>query len=343
MWIPLSLLGLAVTALFPVPTAGAEPILAFVGAALALGGGLLGGIAGAAGNKQESTSGLNMGAASGLENSAGGGLSKDYASLRSMFDQGGPNAGDYSKGTQAQRDFAAMLGQYSKSGGLPGQGDLDTANVFAQRAFDPQRVQMQQGFEDQKVEASRLSASLGRSVDDPILQAKLRSEMMRQQSSLGAQQGAFANQMALQLPGQRLGYAGQQAGVLDDIGQRASANRQLLMSLGSQILGNERAFRMNTAERWGEQKSGGGIEGAMNGALGGMGAGMSMFSAGQGAGMWGGGGGGGFSSPIAQQAGMVQMPQMPSFGSSMSRASAPSPFSFTPRQYGLGANTNLGY
>jgi hypothetical protein len=335
MWILLSLIGLAITAAFPIANSAN---LAFIGtaAALALGGAALGGVAGAMGSKKESSAGLNMKPASELENSAFKGLGSDFSSLRDMM-AGGPNSADYSAGTQAQRDFAAQLKKYSEGGNMPTDADLANSNVFAQRAFDPQRVQMQQGFEDQKVEASRLSASLGRSVDDPILQAKLRTEMMRQQTGLNAQQGAFANEFAMQMPGQRLAYAGQSAGLMDEIGQRASANRQLLMSLGSSILGNERSFRSQTADRWGKESSGGGLGGAISGMLGGAGAGMSAFTAGKGAGMWGG------NTDIGQAAYNTPMPTMPTFGSSIPRQTAASPFSFTPKSYGLGANTNLGF
>jgi hypothetical protein len=284
---------IAVLATWPFLPAAGGASLAFVGTALALGigGAALGAVAGAIPKKQESSGGINLKDASGLENSAASGLGNDYNSLRAML-EGGAQSGDYSAGMQSQRDYAAMLGQYAQSGGLPGQDDLTNANIFAQRAYDPQRVALQQSFQDQTTEANRQAAMMGRGSDDPILQAKLRTGLMRQSASLQAEQGAFANNFAMQLPQQRLNYAGQQASALDQIGQRASANRQLLMSLGSGILGNERSFRVQTSDQWGKQQSGGGVGGAISGALGGFGGGMQAFTAGQGAGLFGGGGGG---------------------------------------------------
>jgi hypothetical protein len=67
------------------------------------------------------------------------------------------------------------------------------------------------------------------------------------------------------------------------------ANRQALMSMGQSIQGNERQFRLGTATRTTnqEQSSGGGLGGAISGAIGGMsmaGGLMNMFGGGSGGG-----------------------------------------------------------
>ena len=87
----------------------------------------------------------------------------------------------------------------------------------------------------------------------------------------------------MQLPGQEMGLRAQAAGVTQqryDLSQQAMRNRMSLAGLGSQLLGQERQFRISTGERYGTgtRESGGGLGGAIAGGLSGLGAGASIAS-----------------------------------------------------------------
>lgn len=275
--------------------------------AAAIGGGLaLGALAGSMSDTttQRYQSGLVLAPESDWEKSLDGSVASNYNSLSSLVDSNTGNAQDSENGLQSQRDLAAMLKQYSQGGAIPNQTDINQSNELASALFGGQRTLMNQGFADQRTQANKSAALLGRSVDDPILQAKLAQEQTRQSSVLDANQGAYAAQYANQLPGQRLGYAQQNASVLQGIASQAMSNRQALLSLGSQLQSGERNFRLSTAERYsnGETESGGGLKGAIQGGLAGAGTGAGLAS---------GFGGSGFSN----------------YGQSSQAAMAPSPFS----------------
>lgn len=229
----------------------------------------------------------------------------------------GPGERDVTASLGATRDLAGMLDEYTKSGGLPGQNDISAASGFAGSIFDPQRTALKQSFVEQTTEANRQAALLGRSVDDPILQAKLRTGMMNQEAKLNSEQGAFGSQLALSLPGQRLGLAGQRADILSNLASQAFSNRSALLALGSGIAGAERQFRLNTATR--KSETGGGLGGALEGGLAGFGTGMKLFGAGGGFNFDDGAGtGAGFVDPFAgtgtaaANAGMQASPLAPS-------------------------------
>lgn len=268
------------------------------GTALAIAGGaaLAGAIGGAMDKKTSSR--LNVGAASGLEDAASSGISSDYDTMRRYADAG-PGAGDISAGTGASRDLAAMLDQYSKSGGIPGAADITSAQNLAGGLFQGQRMALQQNFMDQETESARNAAISGRGANDPVLRNKLAQEKTRQQMLLDANQGSLSQQLAMQMPGQKLGYASQRANVLQGLASQAMSNRQALLSIGEGIQSNERNFRIATATK--ENTQHGGVGGAISGGLAGLGAGMSAVSGMGGLpGMGGGGaapggGGGGFS------------------------------------------------
>ena len=253
-------------------------------AALLGGGALLGGIAGAKGSKNqsstsstsESTSKLDAGQAGGLESLGANITQEQLAGLQQLIGQG-PGAGDVTAGTGAQRDLASMLQQYAQGGNIPGAQDIQQAQQFAGGAFAGQQTALQQQFEDQQVQAQRLAAQLNRPVNDPIIQAKLAQQQMRSQQQLEADKTSFATQFAQQLPGQRLDFAQQRAGILSGLASQALANRQNLMSLGSQVQQQGQQFRLatGTQRNTGSQnqttqgKQGGGIGGAISGAIGG--------------------------------------------------------------------------
>jgi hypothetical protein len=177
-----------------------------------------------------------------------------------------------------------MLQQFSQGGYMPSQQDNAQAQAFAQSQFAPQQVAQDQQFTQEKQRANQLAAQLGRPVNDPIIQARLSQERMQSQERLGAQQGAFASQFAMQQPQQRLGYTGQLAELQSGLASQAMQNRQALIGLGSQLQGQDQQFRLGAANRSSTTTGGGGMAGAISGGLAGFGSGMSL------AGMFGGGG-----------------------------------------------------
>lgn len=110
---------------------------------------------------------------------------------------------------------------------LPTQQQQGFAQQTAQSIFAPQRQQLKQQFRQQTTEANRLAARLGRSVNDPILQSRLRTAQTQQQGQLGAQQTAFAGQLAMELPQRELSRQLQQL-------QTRASGAQLLGGLAGQ-------------------------------------------------------------------------------------------------------------
>lgn len=265
---------------------------AISGTALALGAGaLVGSIAGAAGKRSRTsqTSRIDMDPASQLENRLASGQQSNFQGLQGLVNQG-PGGQDVQNSLGASRDLASLLQEMQQSGGLPGQQDIQQANQLSEGMFNARRTAMDQSFEDQTWQAQQLSARLGRSVDDPVLQAKLRQGFMRQQDSLQAEQQDMSSQIAMNLPGQRVGFASQRAGVLGNLASQAFQNRSAILAQGSQMLGSERDFRLGSASRsmTGTTTEGGALGGALTGALGGMGTAQSMMGAfGAGGGMGG--------------------------------------------------------
>lgn len=236
------------------------------------GAALAGGIAGAKGQKKTSTqtSGMNLAPESALEALGGQVSQEQLQGLRQLLGAG-PGEQDVAAGTSAGRDLASMLQQYAQGGFMPGESDIQAAQKFAGGAFAGQQAALSQQFQDQQTEARRMAAQLNRPINDPILQAKLAQSQMRQQQLLEGEKTSLATQFAQQLPGQRLGFAQQRAELLGGLASQALANRSNLLSLGSQLQAQGQNFRMNTAERYGTStsKEGGGLMGALSGAIGG--------------------------------------------------------------------------
>lgn len=258
--------------------------------AVAAGTGIVGAIAGGMKDKTEQTqtSGMKLDPKSALETAGENAAQKGLDGFGQMVDAG-PGASDVSAYTGNSRSLADMLQQYSQTGGMPGEADINASNGIADKLFGAQRLQMAQNFQDQGYQANQQAALMGRSANDPILRNKLMQEQTRQQAVLQAQQGGMAQQLALALPGQRLGYAQQQNQVLGGLASQALANRQMLASMGTNIMSQQQNFRVATAQRYGtqSQESGGGLKGAITGGLAGIGTGLSI--AGMGAGLGGAG------------------------------------------------------
>lgn len=238
-----------------------------LGALLGAAGGILGGIAGGQKDSvtQRTKSGINVAPETAFEQFANPDLLNRYKQMGGLVDAGAGQQ-DVTAGLQGQRGLAEMLGQYSKGGFMPTEADYATAGGFADATLGA-------SFRQQETQAARLSAQLGRPVNDPILQAKLRQ-------GLGEQRGAMVAQEARMLPMQRLGFMSQMADVQQSLAAQAMANRQALMGMGSTLREQDRGYRIATGERYGEstQESGGGLKGAIGGALGGIGAGLGMAS-----------------------------------------------------------------
>lgn len=219
-----------------------------------------------------------------------------YKSLQALISNG-PDSNDTANALYANRNLAQMYQNASQSGGLPSQSDISTSNDLAKSLFGAQQTALNQSFTQQNIEAQRLSARLGRSVDDPVLQAKLRTGFMNQQAQLDAQQGGWATNFALGLQDRRLGYAQQAAGVSSNLAYQAMQNRAALLGLGSQLEGGEFNQRLAQSVRHNEGTSGGGLSGAISGGLAGFGGGMQAASFARPLFGGGGMGGGGFGAP----------------------------------------------
>lgn len=302
------------------------------------GGALVGGLAGSMKDKstQNYTSGLNMAPASSLETQGQNLTSSSLGQLESLVNAGAGTS-DVSAGSAATRDFAEMLRRYAQQGGnLPNQADIDSSNGLANRLFGAQRVAMTQAFDDQTTAANRQAALMGRSMNDPILRAKLAQEQTRQSTMLDAQQGAWAQQFALQQPMQRLGFMGQRADALQGLASQALANRQALAAMGSGVLQNERNFRATTAERYsnGTTESGGGLKGALTGGLAGAGTAASLAT---GIGGLGGFGGMPVGSSVAGMGGSAQFSSAANFfnGPNPYASAAPALGTVAPQQQNI--------
>lgn len=239
----------------------------------AIAGMALGAITGGQGNQSSVTQTRNLAPASAGELRGGELALQNLNDLQALLAQG-PGATDVQAGTDAQRQLAALFQQASQTGGVPGAQDISQAQGLAAQLFQGQQFAQQQAFEDQRIQASRAQARMGRGSFDPILQNKLAQEQTRQSGQLAADQGAFATQYAMQLPQQRLQMAQQYAGVQAQLASQAMANRQALFSLGNQLQTQGQNFRAGTASVTQTSSSGGGIGGAISGAIAGAGAGL---------------------------------------------------------------------
>lgn len=237
---------------------------------VALAGAAVGAIAGSQPKRSSSssTSSINVGADTELGTRSSSGLLTDYDALRQTVDS------QALSGKRAESDWIAMLESFSKGGFLPSEADIGTTNQFARDIFAGQQTALDQGFEDEQTRMQRLAAQLGRPINDPILQAKFAQEKTRQQQMLEAQKTGFVAQEARNLPLMRAQFQ-------EQLANRAVNNRMTLLNLGSQLQAGERNWRLATASRSGTQTvlEGGGLQGALTGAIGGASIG-SMFGGG---------------------------------------------------------------
>lgn len=208
----------------------------------------------------------------------------------------GPGAGEVSANTQFQNSFAGNLENL-----LKGLSNPDVAKNYAESnaLFAPEREALKQNFQDQTTESNRMAARMGRSGIDPILRNKLSQEQTRQTRSLDAQVGSYGRQLPMINAQNYLQIGGALSNLRAGLATQALQNRSTLLGLGNSLAESERNYRLNTALRTGsqtnvgEQYSGGGTKGAINGGMAGMSSFMGAFGGmGGGGGAAGGGGGG---------------------------------------------------
>lgn len=238
-------------------------------AAAIVGGAVLGGAAG--GQKDvnsQTTNGINgvlLAPESDLEKKARQGQETNFGIFGNLINAGA-NQTDVSNAAGSQRSLASLLQSYAQGNYQPTKNDITQASGLADQLFAPQ-------FKQQGIDANRLASQLGRPINDPVLQAKLRTAQAEQK-------GSFVAQQAQQMPMQRLGFASQLSDVQNNLASQALSNRQAILGIGSNILGQEENFRAGTAghsissETVGQ--SGGGFKGAVAGLMGGAGAGAKM-------------------------------------------------------------------
>jgi len=287
-----------------------------IGAALA-GGAAIGAIAGSQKNvtDQSSTSGLILDPASQQETKARDTMMGAFDQYGNMVNAG-PGQSDVSNAYSNNQSLAAMLGQYAKGGYNPTDSDISGANSLFAKLFQPQQTALNQSFDTQNQNFNKQAALMGRDPNDPVFRSKLAYQQSRDQQLLSAQQNSAAQQYAMQQPFQRLNFAQQQNGVLNGLATQAMANRQALASMGQGIMNSERQFRLLSAGKWSDsqQSSGGGLQGALNGAMAGMGTGAKLAS--------------GFGSmfPTSTAGGTLganQGPQLPAWGAGANPAIGP--------------------
>lgn len=240
---------------------------------LALGGlgGLTGAIAGA--SDKRSRQEIEVDDPSAFESGMREEQKRLFEELSALGQATGLGAADVQAAVGSQREVADILQQLQQTSGLPSEQDITRSRELTSAFFAPEREALKQSFEQQGIAASRQAARLGREANDPILRNKLIQDETRQQALLSARETAEAQNLAFQLPGQRLQFAGQRADILGGIAGQAFSNRSSLLALGNQLSQQDRAFRLATATRTNIQE--GSLGQALAGAFAGIGQGAS--------------------------------------------------------------------
>lgn len=189
-----------------------------------------------------------------------------YASLAAA----GPGIGDYTKGIQSQRDLASTYGNLASS--ASGMYNFGAGNQLANQAFAGQREALQQSFAQQLQQANNAASRAGRSSNDPILRARLAQAQTQQSAQLAANQSSAAVGFARQSVADQLSGLGQQTQLLAGLGNQALSNQSNLFNMSQGALQNERNYGLQVAQN--ERAAGGGLKGAITGALGGASAGL---------------------------------------------------------------------
>ncbi len=258
---------------------------------VAVGAAALGAVAGSQKDKSDASSStttqmqlrdfnsLNVGR-SDLEAQAYDQSKSTFTDLSSMVNQG-PGSAEITANNTYQNSFAntlqGMLAQISNPTAASQQANFSQA----QQMFAPQQTALNQQFQDASRSSDRLSARLGRAGNDPILRNKLMQEQTRQQTTLNSQIGAYGQQLPYIRAQQTADIGGQLSNLRAGLATQAMQNRQMLMGVGQSLTAAERNYRMGTATKTSDSNedmsSGGGLKGAIQGGMAGLGAGMSAM------------------------------------------------------------------
>ena len=247
--------------------------------AIGAGSALLGALGGGAGknSNQSSVSGIHVNPLSELGVAAQKGNLSNFNALQGLVNKG-PGEEAMTNANSANSGYADMLKQYTSNGGMPSADQIGMAQKFGQMTYGG-------AFDQQRQQAAQLASQLGRSVNDPIIQAKLATQQANTM-------GGFVAGQSQQFANQAVGYAGQLAQFQQGLASQAMNNRQAILGLGSQLQNQEQQYQIATGEHYGNvsQSGGGGLGGAISGALAGFGTAAGAMNL---LGMGGGGGGGG--------------------------------------------------
>jgi hypothetical protein len=145
--------------------------------ALGAAGAILGGIAGAQGDKSSQSMQVNVAPETALEKQINPALGQNFSALQDLINAG-PGQQDVTNSLNSQRALADLLKQLQQTGGMPTAQDTQFANQYTNDIFAPQQMQMQQAFQDQQRMGNRQAAMMGRGPGDPISaeQARTRAD-----------------------------------------------------------------------------------------------------------------------------------------------------------------------
>lgn len=241
--------------------------------AAALAPSIMGALAGQGANQSDSTQSVyrNLGQANPWETGAGQGTFDAFQQMQ-QFTSMGPGMADIQGGYQAQNDLASMLKSYSQGGYAPTAQD----QRYAQAMTAPQAEAIRQSGIQQQQQFRQIAAQTGRGPMDFAFQNKLGQNLANMQQGLAAQQ----SQIAAQQPGQRLSYAQDYASLKQGLASQAMANRQAIAGLGASIRDSERNLRIAGASTTstGMQQQGTQQSNMLQGALAGIGTGLSAYN-----------------------------------------------------------------
>ncbi len=220
---------------------------------------------------------LNRGQ-SDLEKTAHGDSMKQFTDLMGLVNKS-PGQQEVTANRNYQNSFADQLQAMLNKNMNPTAGDTAANYGSAQRLFAPRQESLNQQFEQETTQSNRLAARLGRSGNDPVLRNKLSQEKTRQQRSLDAEVGSYAEQLPDIQAGRLMNLGGYLSNLRGGLASQALQNRQTLLGLGQALTQQERDYRLQTAKRSGTQsgqtrtEGGGGLKGAIQGGIAGFGAG----------------------------------------------------------------------
>lgn len=184
-----------------------------------------------------SKSGINVAPETDLEKQANPLLGRQLTGMEGLVNAG-PGAEAMTGATGAANDYSSLLQRLGTGTGLL---DAQQAGIGG---YTQLGNQLYGGLmRQQTAQAQQMAARQGRGMNDLMLQNKLG----QQRNDLV---GSFAAQQAMAAPGQQAQYMGERNNVMQGLASQAMANRQSLLSAGSTLREQDRAYRINTGERY---------------------------------------------------------------------------------------------